>query len=175
MTGRMMSITDAIFGWRPLREFAAEDVADSSVHALLYAAVQAPAHHPAPWAFAVIKDREVIAAILADLSLGTREFEGPARNPAAIVVIYGRLKSPFVDADCWLAAGNIVLAARAMGLATCFLRDALPRLNTSDWKAALAVPQGMTAIAPIALGRPLLEHASFRPSAPEILSWGGES
>ena len=38
-------------------------------------------------------------------------------NAGTLIVIYGKFQGPFVVADCWLAAENLMLAACHRGLA----------------------------------------------------------
>ncbi|MFX8160667.1 nitroreductase family protein, partial [Acinetobacter baumannii] len=50
-------------------------------------------------------------------------------NAGTLIVIYGKPMGPFVVADCWLAAENLMLAACAMGLGTCVIGLAVAALN----------------------------------------------
>ncbi len=187
-----ISITDAIYAYRPVHSFDPEPLPDASLHALIYAAVQAPAFNREPWAFAVIKNKELLRSLSVTMPASCEAGLLPSCQPASVtafscestgnvfhnagtlVVIYARVSSDFIEADCWLAAGNLVLAARGMGLGSCFVRSAIADLNSPRWKALLDIPAEMTAIAPIALGQPLNEDASFQPPAPEILSWSAD-
>jgi len=40
-------------------------------------------------------------------------------DASTLIVICGKAEGPFVVADCWLVAENLMLAACAMGLGTC--------------------------------------------------------
>jgi nitroreductase len=55
-------------------------------------------------------------------------------------VICGKPIGPFVAADCWLAAENLMLAATAHGLATCPIGFALAALGDREVKAELGIP-----------------------------------
>jgi nitroreductase len=92
-------------------------------------------------------------------------------NAGTLIVIYSKLEGPFVVADCWLAAENLLLAACAQGLGTCVIGFAASTLNTPEWKAELKIPARMTAIAPVILG----VAAGVTPPVPrkpaEILAW----
>ncbi len=188
----IMSITEAIYARRTVRDFTPEAVPETSVHALLYAAVQAPnAMNEEPWAFAVIQDRSVLKE-LSDFSgrlFNAHEDQGVTQtarsqqehsgatdfnifhNAGTLIIIYGQASMAFAEADCWLAAQNIMLAAVGMGLASCVVGLALAALNTAEWKLRLDIPEGLTAIAPILIGWPTLRGDVVTRKHPEILSW----
>lgn len=91
-------------------------------------------------------------------------------NAGALIVIYGKPMGPFVAADCWLAAENLMLAACTAGLGDCVIGLAAPALNSPEWKKLLDVPAELTAYAPILLGYPAGTPPPAR-KAPEIISW----
>ena len=76
-----------------------------------------------------------------------------------------------MEADCWLAAENLMIAACAMGLGTCVIGFAVESLNTAAWKAELKIPVEMTVIAPIILGVPAGETEATSRKLPQILLW----
>ena len=188
-TGAAMSVIDAIYERRSVRSYRAKTVDRRTVSVLLDAAVQAPtAMHEEPWAFAVVQDRDALKR-LSDAALktiGAREHgsrlpgagakgftlpENVFYDAGTLIVIYGKPLGPFVAADCWLAAENLMLAARAMGLGTCVIGLAAAALDSPEWKAELKVPAGMTAYAPIIVGEPSGETPATGRREPEVLSW----
>src|SRR5262249_2272097 len=144
----------------------------ATVGALLDAAVQAPtAMHSEPWAFVVIQDDGVLkrysdraktswpkeAVKYRDLQVTDEAGRGLAERLAdpsfsifydagTLIVIYAKPMGPFVVADCWLAAENLMLAASAMGLGTCCIGSAVPALDDAEVKAELNVPPDYTAV-----------------------------
>ncbi|MGE5185010.1 MAG: nitroreductase family protein [Acidobacteriota bacterium] len=170
-----MTALEAIYQRRAVRAYTGELVDDATVHALLRAAVHAPtARHLEPWAFVVVQDRELLGRIheRARQAIGGR-FDVPDifYGAGTLVVICARPFGSFVTADCWLAAENLMLAATALGLATCPIGFALHALGEPDLKGELGIPPEVTAIAPIALGVPR-GHAPYVPRHdPEILCW----
>ena len=56
-------------------------------------------------------------------------------NASTLIVICAKLRGPFVVADCWLAAENLMLAACSMGLGTSIIGSAVPGLDTAETKA----------------------------------------
>jgi nitroreductase len=92
-------------------------------------------------------------------------------NAGTLIIICGKAMGPFVAADCWLAAENLILAAYSMGLGTCVIGAAVPALNTSGIKSELGIPDQVTAIAPIIVGVPSGETLPTARKEPEILFW----
>lgn len=184
-----MSALDAIYARRSVRSYLPKTVDRGLISALLDAAVQAPtAVHEEPWAFAVVQDRETLRRLSdAALSLakdrehgvrlpgtGSRRFALPENvfyDAGTLIVICGRPLGPFVAADCWLAAENLMLAARAMGLGSCVIGLAAAALNTAEWKAELKIPAEYAAYAPVIVGEPSGETPASGRREPEVLSW----
>ena len=185
-----MGVMDAIRNRHAVRSYTDKPVDKASIRILLEAAVRAPtAVHEEPWAFAVIQDRAFLQRLSEKAKDSMGELAGslhvPGRLPSShftppenifynagtLIVIYGKPLSPFVVADCWLAAENLMLAACAMGLGTCVIGLAVPALNTLEWKAELKVPADMTVYALIIVGAPSGETPSTSRKEPEILVW----
>ncbi|MBI3564053.1 MAG: nitroreductase family protein [Elusimicrobia bacterium] len=185
-----MSAMDAIRLRRSVRAYAPRPVDEPTVRRLLDAAVHAPtAMHEEPWAFAVIQDRAVLKRLsdkaketLDEVAHRLRPHASPADHvfippenvfydAGTLIVVYGRPMGPFVAADCWLAAENLMLAARAMGLGTCVIGLAVPALNAPEWKAELGVPAELTAYAPIVVGTPAGQTPPVGRREPEVLAW----
>jgi nitroreductase len=193
MSNTSISIMDAIYRRRSVHDYTPQIVSEASIHVLLYAAIQAPTDtHSEPWAFAVIQDRELLDRLSETAkqtiwllaqggntgSASRRSvnlISGPAYNvfynAGTLIVIYGRQQGPYVTADCWLAAENLMLAACAAGLGTCMIGLAAPALNTPEWKEILNVPSEMTAYAPIVVGYPAALPAPPSRRPPELLAW----
>jgi nitroreductase len=156
-----MSAMDAIFQRRAVRDYEPRKIEQAVVRILLDAAVHAPtAMDEEAWAFAVIQDRNLLKRLSDDVKermatasdglhplLGghaanrftTPEFNA-FYNAGTLVVICGKPLGPFVVADCWLAAENLMLAACAAGLGTCPVGLAVEALNTPHWKPARRRP-----------------------------------
>ena len=185
----VLSVMDAIYERRSVRSYLPKTVDRSLISNLLDAAVQAPtAVHEEPWAFVVVQDRVTLKR-LSDTSLrmlqeseqgvhlpgaGSRHFALPENvfyDAGTLIVICGKPLGPLVSADCWLAAENLMLAARAMGLGTCVIGLAAAALNTPEWKTELKIPAGMTAYAPIIVGVPAGATPASGRREPEVLTW----
>jgi nitroreductase len=194
LSNNPMSVMDAIYHRRSVRDYTAGKVSQASIHMLMYAAIQAPtAMQEEPWAFAIIQDRELLDRLSETakqtiwLQAQSENNSGLAKravnivsdpgynvfyNAGALIVIYGKPVGPFVAADCWLAAENLMLAACTAGIGTCVIGLAVPVLNSPEWKRLLDIPAEFTAYAPILLGYPA---AAPPPSParkpPELICW----
>ena len=187
-----MTAMEAIRQRRSVRSYTAQILDRATVQSLIDAAVRAPtAMDQEPWAFVVIQDQTVLDRLSATtkelVRMDAQKSESPssghlldmANNPhfhifhhaRTLVVIYGKFTGPFVEADCWLAAENFMLAACAEGLGTCVIGFAVEALNAPEWKAELKIPEGMKAIAPIIVGTPASEEGPTHRKPPEILFW----
>lgn len=187
-----ISAMDAIYQRRSVRSYTQKVVDRTTIGTLLHAAVLAPtARHQEPWAFVVIQDRSVLNR-LSDGTKNTvraeaKESDSPSsgqklhyvdnpefdvfHNANTLIIICGRFAGSFVEADCWLAAENLMLAACANGLGTCAIGFAVNTLNTAVWKSELKIPAEMTVIAPVIVGVPAGDNPPTSRKPPEILLW----
>ncbi|MCO6427430.1 nitroreductase family protein [Nitrosomonas communis] len=165
-----MTVFEAILAKRCVRSYTAQAVSLDTIHILLEAAAHAPtALHHEPWAFAIIRDKQ----LLKDISncakpLFVQELQKTGSTPgclaepdfdifyeaSTLILICSKQTGPFMIADCWLAAENLMLAACAMKLGSCVIGAALTALNMPDIKVKLNIPEEFSVIAPIILGYP---------------------
>jgi nitroreductase len=185
-----MQVEEAIFNRRAVRQYADESIDDATIRRLIAAAVQAPsAVNQQPWRFTVVRDREVLGRISREAKahmLGTmpkqheERFRGRLSDPAfdifysapALVVISGRAHEPWIVEDCAMAAQNLMLAAFAEGLGTCWIGFAQGYLGTRAGKAALGAPEAWLPVAPIIVGRPAVAPPPV-PRLPPEIRWIG--
>jgi nitroreductase len=175
-----MELIDGIRGRRSVRAYLPDVVERSEIEALINAAILAPsAVNQQLWGFLVIQDRalltrysdEIKPRVLATLAHSglPPSFAGTLRDPGyhifheapALVVIYATSEDPFASIDCCLAAENLMLAAHARGLGSCWIGLSQGFFDDEAMKPALGVPPGWHAVAPIILG-----HARELPAAP---------
>lgn len=188
-----MNVFESILARRSVRSYTAQEIDRTQLHTLLEAAVRAPtAIHEEPWVFAIFQDRSLLQRLserarplfLEELQHAGQErsghvfdvFSRPDFNifyDAGTLIVIGAVSTaPFVAADCWLAAENLMLAASAMGLGTCVIGSALPALNLSEVKQLLGLPEGYSSIAPIIVGYPRGESAPTTRHKPVVLTGG---
>jgi nitroreductase len=188
----ILSLEDAIHQRRSVRNYTHQALGRTTVNALLNAAVLAPtAMHQEPWSFVVIQDKDVLDRLSDKCIEMVREEAKGGNSPTSqhrlhvagapklhafhgagtLIIICGQFSGPFVEADCWLAAENLMLAACAEGLGTCVIGFAVEALNTAEWKAECKIPSEMAVIAPSIVGVPAGETAATSRKPPEILLW----
>ena len=187
-----ISAMDAIHGRRSVRAYTPQRLDQATINTLLAAAVRAPtAIHEEPWAFLILQDPDTLKRVSdhakrffveemhrAHLDRGGHtlaKFEQPDFNifydAGTLIVICGKSTGPFIVADCWLAAENLMLAAFSLGLGTCVIGSAVSGLNTPEMKDALKIPADVSAIAPIIVGVPSEVSAVTSRKEPHIISW----
>lgn len=190
-------VIQAIYERRAVRTYTAQAPSDDTLRELLDAAVHAPtAMHVEPWAFLIVQDRALLARLserakrmlLDELDAGSdlahdaatknrlRAMLGEASfnifyDAGTLVVICRKPDGRYAEADCWLAAENLMLAACAKGLGTCCIGFAVPVLNAPEVKAELGVPAEYAAVVPIIVGysRGAVHPVPRKP--PQILRW----
>lgn len=187
-----MSLMEAIYKRCSVRSYSPERLDQTTIRTLLAAAVRAPtAVHLEPWAFAILQDTSALKRLSdrakplfleevkrAHLDRGGHTLDVFASpdfnmfyNAGTLIIICGKPMGPFVVADCWLAAENLILAACSIGLGTCVIGSAVPALNTPDIKAEFGIPDDLTAIAPIIVGVPSGETLPTARKEPEVVFW----
>lgn len=182
-----MDLIEAIYSRRAVREFTAEPVDEKILQQLIDAAVQAPsAVNQQPWSFSVVRDKALLARISHEakaytvrttpVGLASHHFQEILSNPnfdifyhaPALILISAVAQSPWAVEDCSLAAENMMLAARASGLGTCWIGFAQAWLSTSEGKAALNLPATYVPVAPIIVGHPKSAPPPVPRKKPEI-------
>ena len=186
----------AIYARRAVRAYLPQQPDEAQIRELLAAAVQAPtALHLEPWGFAIVQDRALLKrysdrakAMLLEPpgavgwgSLPATHDAHPGRladpdfnifyDAGTLVVVCRRTHGRFAEADCWLAAENLMLAAAARGLGTCVIGLAVPVLNTRQAKLELNIPDEGAAVAPIILGVPRGDTPAVPRKPPQVLRW----
>ena len=85
-----------------------------------------------------------------------------------MILISANSAGPWIVEDCALAAENLMLAAHALGLGTCWIGFAQGFLNTPDGKNVLGLPAAWVPIAPIIVGHPKASPPSAPRKEPEV-------
>ena len=187
-----LDVFEAILARRSVRSYRDVALDRKTVGTLLEAAVRAPtAIHEEPWAFVIVQDRQLLRRLSerakplfaeevrrAGVKRSSQAFDIPAGadfnifyDAGTLIVICARPLGPFVAADCWLAAENLMLAACAMGLGTCVIGSAVAALNVPETKAELGIPADHSAVAPVIVGYARGETAMSSRSEPRVLAW----
>jgi nitroreductase len=180
---------EAIVKRRSVRKFKSTPVPEEHLKMILDAGRLAPtAGNQQPWRFLVVRDRTKIERIKQETLAVAEEFLKKQGKPTAedvekrkngmLPYLEGVLSAPvhvlvLVDKsstyptynvkDGSLAAGQIMLAARALGYGTVFLTDGVPEEAS---KRALAIPDRYERIALIPIGVPAADTTDGWPVSP---------
>lgn len=183
-----MNVDDAIAGRRAVRQYTREPVARELIVDLIDAAVRAPsAVNQQPWTFTVIRDQSVLDRVSDEakrhllVSIGSAgdaagHFRAQLEDPRfqifyhapVLVLIAGSAPGPWIVEDCALAAENLMLAAHAAGLGTCWIGFAQGYLGSPEGKRALGLPEAWVPVAPIIVGHAAAPVPAVPRKAPEI-------
>lgn len=186
-----MDLKEALYTRRAVRTYEAVAVDEGTIQSLIDAAIQAPsAVNEQPWSFTIVRDRALLARIsdaakahmLATTPVGllSHHFEeilGDQKfnifyDAPLLLVIASKIEGPWVTIDCSLAAQNLMLAARAIGLGTCWIGFAQSYLATPEGKAQINLPPAYLPVAPIIAGYPVSFPAPV-PRKPAEIRWVG--
>ena len=182
-----MDLYSAITGRRSVREYTGAAVEQAVIEKLIRAAVQAPsAVNAQPWSFTVVRDRNLLDRISREAnahmlvtmpadhqmthlraSLVDPHFHIFHHAPA-LIVISGPAVGSWITEDCSMAAQNLMLAAHAEGLGTCWIGFAQAFLNTPSGRAIVGTPQSSCVVAPIIVGHPAATPAAVPRLEPRI-------
>jgi nitroreductase len=184
-----MDFNEVVSTRRSVRNYKATPVKMEIIDQLIHAASQAPsATNTQPWAFGVIQDVQLLKELSTrskTLLLGIldqvpilEKYRSTLENPefnifynaSSLIVIYAKPDlSPEPIVDCALAAENLMLTARSLGLGSCWIGFARGYLNTAEAKQMLGVPDDYSAISPLIVGYPEAEFSTKDKNSPEIL------
>lgn len=181
---------EVIYKRRAVRSYEKKHISDEIIDNLIDAAIHAPtAMHQEAWAFAIIQERRLLK-LISDCAkeLLAEERKNPASpfhhesldyltdpqfnifyNADTLVVICGKSDKPFISADCWLAAENLMLAACHLGIGSCVIGLAVEALNSKKIRNELKIPNHLTAFAPVILGYPKGKIPASSRKKPEII------
>lgn len=167
-----MELMEAIRGRRATRAFTREPLARPVLEGLIDAAIQAPsAVNEQSWVFSVIQNAPLLDRISAASKVNMlklmesgsipRRLQENLEDPdfhvfyhaPALIVISAKAGNWAVE-NASLAAENLMLAAHAQGLGSCWIGFAQRWLGTDEGRHAIQLPDGLEPVAPIIVGHP---------------------
>jgi nitroreductase len=188
-----MEVLDAIHRRRAVRDYTTEPVSTTMLEQVIAAASWAPsAMNEQPCRFTVVTDSALMARIsdqakLFMLASTTSMARGDHfhdllsdpnfnvfYNAPALLIISAPDDQQWSTENCALAAQNAMLAAREMGLGSCWIGFAQGWLNSEGGRKALALPQGQRVVAPLILGHPKTKPPVVPRKKPQII-WIGKT
>jgi nitroreductase len=156
---------------RTARSYRSDPVSEALLAELIELATLAPTAVAAqPWRFSAVSNREVLSQVNVQVkrrlleklpewpflqrlqpSLESESFNVFYGAPA-LVVIQCPQRDHVAVMDCLLAAENLILAAHARGLGTCFMGFVLMAQDVAGLAHAIGVQESYQIVAPIVVG-----------------------
>jgi len=190
-----------IYGRRSIRNYKPDSVPDDILLELIKAGIYAPtARNQQAWRFAVVTDKAEIdryadrakklwqknmtLKVAAALGIGGKEVSRYAKmlnapglhlfhHAPALIFIFAP-KGRLVNEDCACAAENMMLAARSLGIGSCWIGLAGPLGSDRKTRDKLKVPKGYRLMATLVFGYPANEGQKAPARNEDILiSWIG--
>lgn len=182
-----MELMEALRTRRAVRAYTDEQIDNDLIHELIDAAILAPsAMNLQPWSFVVVSGSARLRALSDEAKhfaasnlpkgsplaghLADKEFEIFHGAPA-LIIICATNDERQSDEDCCLAGQNLMLAAHARGLGTCWIGLSRPWLNETTVKKELGIPLALKPVAPIIVGRARALPTPTSRNEPRII-WG---
>lgn len=186
-----MDVIEAIHGRRSIRAYQTRLVDRALIEDVIWAAAQAPTPPVSgdqPWAFCVIEGVDVLASygVRAKEYARVHQPEGAhqewAESPdfkifweaPALALVCCRIDNPEAALDCCRAGQNLMLAAHARGLGSCWVGSALPWLHSPGVAEELSIPTGFVPYVALILGY-AAEAPAGNPRSRPFIHWCGKS
>lgn len=168
----MNDLMKAIFETRrSVRLYKSEQISNDDLHTILKAATMAgSAMNEQAWFFAVIQKQDVIEEIGKLVDNG--EFS-PTYNAPTLIVCFAKDAAIAGVEDCTLAMANMMYAAVACDLASCWIHGVKQVFNNpayAELKKACGVPDGFTCIGSLAMGMQEGDAIPAKPRHQDVFS-----
>jgi len=140
-----MSLLDVIYKRRSIRRYKKKTIPKQVMRNILEAGRLAPsANNAQPWHFIVITDPEL------KYVLSQGNYNSFVRNSAFTVVGCGDKNNMWSTIDTTIALQNMVIAAEAQGVASCWVGD----FKEDELKNLLGIPDDLKVVCLITFGYP---------------------
>ncbi|WP_292370312.1 nitroreductase family protein [Methanoregula sp. UBA64] len=170
-----MEAREALMTRRSVRKYKKEQIPDAVLAEILKAGTYAPsALALQPWAFVVVQDQEflnkvseyakpIMIAHMKDAHDGMSDaFRAMLESPGysiyyhapTVILIAGKTASRFKEIDCSLCAQNMMLAAHALGIGSCWIGSTEVAYENRELMAGFRIPEGYSPVGTIVFGYP---------------------
>ena len=178
---------------RAVRDYRPQEVPDDILRELIKAGTYAPsAVNKQPWRFVVVKNREMIRRLSDRSKKAWIDSAGKVDDPhlkqvvnamrmpefnifynaPVLVLIFASPDAYMPQYDCALAAGNMMLAARSLGIGSCWIGFGMPIGSDKELLEELKVPEDHKLMAPLIFGYPVKDIQTAPPRKEDvILNW----
>lgn len=175
-----MDLIEGLLTRRSVRKYTDQKIDKETILQLIKAAQYAPtAHNKQPWEFLVVDDKEMLAHLR-----HVQRWTSFAKDAACVVLVCGDKnnsfsrdkedeKWSFVDVDCALATQNLLLAAHAKGIGTCYCGAAPMQKVIDSLSEYLNLPENIRPFSIVVMGYPA--ETPKEPEGrykPEKVHWG---
>ena len=152
----MNEFLELLLARRTVRAFQSEAISQEKLDEILTAAKYAPSamglqtRH-----FTVVRNQELLKKIVAATQNHGGKFvpgHVPFYDAPAVIVLSAPSAFALNREDCACAAMNIMLAAQAQGLASCYICSVIPGLNDEEIRKELKLPDQYVALGCVCIG-----------------------
>jgi len=147
-----MESLEALLTRRSIRRYTDEEIPDKIIKKLLKAAFSAPsAGNQQPWHFIIIDDKEILKRII-DFHPHANFLKDAKK---AILVCANKNLETFKNywpLDCGAATENILIAARELGLGSCWIGIYPRKERVENLKKLFGLPRSVVPFSLISLG-----------------------
>lgn len=160
-----MDLIQGLLTRRSVRQFdSSKNISSADLEEIIKAAQYAPsAHNKQPWEFLVITDKVQMEALH-----HVQPWTSFAKEASAVILVCGNTEEAFsrhkedeswnyADIDCSLATENLMLAAHAKGIGTCFCGAAPMPKVIAGLQEMFKLPDNIRPLAIVVLGYPKSE------------------
>ncbi len=157
-----MDLMEGLLTRRSIRKYdTTRKIDKDTIKEIIKAAQHAPtAHNKQPWEFLVVDDKEILAHLR-----HLQRWTSFAKDADCVIFVCGDLDRSFsrskegeswsfIDVDCAIATQNLMLAAHAKGIGTCYCGAAPMQKVVDDLKEYLHLPENIRPFAIVTMGYP---------------------
>lgn len=156
-----MELYQGLLTRRSIRKYKNQKISRQDLEDIIKAAQHAPsAHNKQPWEFLVIEDQPTLSSLRS-----VQRWTSFAKEAPCAIIVCGNIEQTFsrdkddekwdyADIDCSLATENLMLAAHAKGIGTCFCGASPMPLVVDGLRELLGLPQNIRPVAIIIMGYP---------------------
>jgi len=175
------AVLKCIYTRRSVRDYLDKPVPESVIKDLLNAAVMAPsAMHTLPWNFSIVTSKEKIKeySAIALVKLGTIKgkivnlaIKSIFYNAPLLIFISGKRNYEWLAHDVNLAVENMFLAAKSLGLGSCYIGFGKSLDKSNEARKELGIPDDFELSAALVFGYPKKEKKEIPKRQVKILKW----
>jgi len=186
-----MEAIEAIMTRRSVRKFGKKQIPDAVLEKILRAGTYAPsALALQPWAFVVVQDQKflkkvsdyckpIMISLMKDAHDGMSDgFRNLLESPGysiyydapTVIMVIGKSGSRFREIDCSLCAENMMLAAHALGIGSCWVGSTEVCYDNRELMTGFHIPEGYSPVGTIVFGYPA-EKPEAHDKHPADVTW----